>query len=51
MPTQTQEIEELKKIVQKLQLENDALTRICTEQAKIIQRYQDQALDRKQRGL
>lgn len=51
MPTQTQEIEDLKKLVQSLQLENTVLQGINDQQAKIIQRYQDQAQDRKERGL
>lgn len=51
MPTQTQEIEDLKKLVQALQLENTILQGISDQQAQIIQRYQDHALDRKQRGL
>ena len=48
---QTQEIEELKKLVQTLQLENTILQGISDQQATIIQRYHDQAVDRTVCGL
>lgn len=50
MPTHEQEILDLKEIVADLRLENAALSRICTDQSRMIRQYRDEADRAQERG-